>query len=272
MGTARLRCQLIGRLSSAMREQRKTPLRASAIARRRTEEERARHAVPSASEDDDGGFKARCASSGKCSVGCAAVELDWVLFDADGVIQGARPGWMEELTAWGGSRAAEFLLAIAAADVACLTGRDFGTAMREVLRQFDISAPLEDVIDRQFWIQVRQPMLDAVRAVRDLGLHCGLATNQQNLRGAYMRSSLGFETIFDEQFYSFELGFAKPDAGYFQAIMDRIGVAPDRVLFIDDHEGNVAGAREIGIHGELFPSDGGVATLTTILARYGVHP
>ena len=53
--------------------------------------------------------------------------------------------------------------------------------------------------------------------------------------------------------------------------MDRIDVAPDRVLFIDDHEDNVAGAREIGIHGELFPSDGGVAALTTILARYGVR-
>ena len=194
-----------------------------------------------------------------------------MLFDADGVIQGNRAGWMEELTAWGGSRAEEFLLAIAAADVACLTGKDFGTAMREVLRQFDISAPLEEVIDRRFWIEVRQPMLDAVRAVRDLGLHCGLATNQQNLRGSYMRSSLGFDTIFDEQFYSFELGFAKPDEGYFRAIMDHIGVAPDRVLFIDDHEANVAGACDIGIRGELFPSDGGVAALKVILARYGVH-
>jgi HAD superfamily hydrolase (TIGR01509 family) len=199
------------------------------------------------------------------------VELDWVLFDADGVIQGTRAGWMEELTAWGGSRADEFLLAIAAADIACLTGADFGAAMREVLRQFEINAAIEDVIDRQFWIEVRPPMLDAVRAVRDLGLRCGLATNQQNLRGTYMRSSLGFEKIFDEQFYSFELGFAKPEAGYFQTIMDRIDVAPDRVLFIDDHEGNVAGARELGIHSELFPTDGGVAALTPILARYGVH-
>ena len=73
-----------------------------------------------------------------------------------------------------------------------------------------------------------------------------------------MRSSLGFETIFDEQFYSYELGFAKPEAGYFQAIMDRINVAPHRVLFIDDHEGNVAGASELGIHSELFARDGGV--------------
>ena len=194
-----------------------------------------------------------------------------MLFDADGVIQGTRAGWMEELTAWGGSRAEEFLLAVAAADVSCLTGADFGAAMRDVLRQFEISAPLEEVLDRHFWIEVRQPMLAAVRAVRDLGLHCGLATNQQNLRGAYMRSSLGFEKIFDEQFYSFEIGFAKPEAGYFRTIMDRIDVAPDRVLFIDDHDGNVAGAREIGIHSELFPRDGGVAALTPILARYGVR-
>jgi putative hydrolase of the HAD superfamily len=114
-------------------------------------------------------------------------------------------------------------------------------------------------------------MLDAVRAVRDLGLHCGLATNQQNLRGTYMRNSLGFEMIFDEQFYSFELGFAKPEAGYFQAIMDRISVAPNRMLFIDDHEGNIAGAREIGIHAELFSRDGGLAALTPILARYGIR-
>jgi HAD superfamily hydrolase (TIGR01509 family) len=199
------------------------------------------------------------------------MDLDWVLFDADGVIQSNRAGWMEELTAWAGSRNEEFLLAVSAADVACLTGADFSAAMRDVLRQFEINAPLEDVIDRQFWIEVRQPMLAAVRAVRDLGLRCGLATNQQNLRGAYMRNSLGFEKIFDEQFYSFEIGFAKPEAGYFQTIMNRIDVSPNRVLFIDDHDGNVAGAREIGIHSELFPSDGGVAALTPILARYGVQ-
>jgi FMN phosphatase YigB (HAD superfamily) len=52
--------------------------------------------------------------------------------------------------------------------------------------------------------------------------------------------------------------------------MDRIRVAPNRVLFIDDHDGNVAGAREIGIHSELFPRDGGVTALAAILDRYGI--
>jgi hypothetical protein len=43
------------------------------------------------------------------------------------------------------------------------------------------------------------------------------------------------------------------------------------VLFIDDHDGNVAGAREIGIRSEVFPRDGGVVALKPILARYGVR-
>ena len=128
----------------------------------------------------------RCATR----VGSAAVKVEWVLFDADGVLQGARQGWIQDVSAQAGSRSEEFLLAIAAADVACLTGKDFRVAMQEVLRQFDIDAPFEQVIDRDFGIEVRQPMLDAVRAVRDLGLRCALATNQQNLRGGYRRSSL----------------------------------------------------------------------------------
>ena len=86
-----------------------------------------------------------------------------MLFDADGVIQGPRAGWFEDLTAWGGSRAEEFMLGVAEADVSCLTGNDFGAAMRAVLRRFQIDAPLEDVIDQHFWIEVREPMLAAVR-------------------------------------------------------------------------------------------------------------
>jgi hypothetical protein len=42
-------------------------------------------------------------------------------------------------------------------------------------------------------------------------------------------------------------------------------------LFIDDHEGNVAGASELGIYSELFARDGGVPVLASILARYGVQ-
>ena len=183
-----------------------------------------------------------------------------MLFDADGVVQASREGWIEELTAWGGSRAEEFLLAIAAADVSCLTGNDFGAAMRR-------SAPaVRDRLRRSRTSSISISgsrsgsrcstrcapfvILDCTVDWRPISRTCAARTCAARL--ASRRSSTSSST-------PIELGFAKPEAGYFQAIMDRINVAPNRVLFIDDHEGNVAGAREIGIHSELFPRDGGVA-------------
>jgi HAD superfamily hydrolase (TIGR01509 family) len=200
----------------------------------------------------------------------ARVDLDWVLFDADGVIQGTRDGWLEDLTAAGGDRGEEFVLAVFAAETACVSGQDFQAAMEQVLRDFEIDRPLSEVIDPAYWIEVDPTMIGAVRGLRDLGLRTGLATNQQNLRGTYMRGSLGFSEVFDEQFYSWELGVAKPEPDYFRAILDRIGVAGGRVLFLDDREDNVAGARTAGLRAELFPRDGGIDALRPILTRHGL--
>ena len=198
------------------------------------------------------------------------MDLDWVLFDADGVMQGTRDGWLEQLTAAGGDRGEEFVQAVFAAEMACVTGQDFESAMNHVLRRFAITARLPEVIDPEYWIEVDPTMIAAVRGLRELGLQCGLATNQQNLRGSYMRGSLGFGEVFDEQFYSWELGVAKPDPAYFEAIIDTIKVSPDRVLFLDDHEPNVAGARTAGLRAELFPRGGGLAALQAILRRHMV--
>jgi len=193
-----------------------------------------------------------------------------MLFDADGVLQGVRAGWLEELTSAGGDRGEEFVLAVFAAERSCLTGQDFAAAMQEVLGQFDIARPLAEVIDPDYWIQVDPAMVAAVSVVRSRGISCGLATNQQNLRGGHMRGALYVDDIFDAQFYSWELGFAKPDPDYFRAITERVGGRPERMLFIDDNADNVGGAREVGLHAELFPAGGGVAALRPLLAAYGV--
>lgn len=193
-----------------------------------------------------------------------------MLFDADGVLQGVRAGWLDELTAAGGERGEEFVLAVFAAERSCLTGQDFAAAMQEVLDQFEIDRPLSEVIDPEYWIQVDPAMVAAVSVVRSRGLSCGLATNQQNLRGAHMRGTLYVDGIFDAQFYSWELGFAKPDPDYFRAIVERVDGRPERMLFIDDNAANVEGAREVGLRAELFPAGGGVAALAPLLAAYGI--
>lgn len=194
-----------------------------------------------------------------------------MLFDADGVLQTARDGWLAQLTAAGGERGEEFVLAVFAAESECVTGADFGAVMAGLLAEFQITKPLSEVIPNDYWIQPDRAMLDAVRKLRDHGLRCALATNQQNLRGTYMRTSLGLEMIFDRQFYSCELAVAKPDPRYFELIMESTGAKAERVLFVDDNASNVAAARSVGLIAELFPRNGGVAALKMIMSQHGVQ-
>ena len=62
-------------------------------------------------------------------------------------------------------------------------------------------------------------------------------------------------------------GVAKPDPIVFTRCADALGVAPSRVLFIDDREDNTAGARAAGMHAHHFRSP---ALLHATLAD--VHP
>lgn len=52
-------------------------------------------------------------------------------------------------------------------------------------------------------------------------------------------------------FLSHELGLRKPDAAAFTAVVARIGVPAEAVLFVDDLEANVQGARSAGLAATL---------------------
>jgi FMN phosphatase YigB (HAD superfamily) len=56
--------------------------------------------------------------------------------------------------------------------------------------------------------------------------------------------------LFGHRFVSHRMGRVKPDADTFTWVADEIEVAPDRVLFLDDNEANVAGARTAGFCAE----------------------
>lgn len=56
-----------------------------------------------------------------------------------------------------------------------------------------------------------------------------------------------FEQLFDRVFYSHEMGLAKPTKEIYHKMLDELGVKADRVVFFDDLEANVAGAKSVGI-------------------------
>jgi putative hydrolase of the HAD superfamily len=55
------------------------------------------------------------------------------------------------------------------------------------------------------------------------------------------------DRLLEHTFLSFELGLVKPDREAFEHVVESLGVGPERVLFLDDNQLNVEGARAAGI-------------------------
>jgi epoxide hydrolase-like predicted phosphatase len=66
------------------------------------------------------------------------------------------------------------------------------------------------------------------------------------------QAAYGFEELVDEIVYSHECGMSKPDPGIYALACDRIQVKPTQMVFLDDYEPCVEGARTAGIHAVLY--------------------
>jgi putative hydrolase of the HAD superfamily len=66
------------------------------------------------------------------------------------------------------------------------------------------------------------------------------------------QAAYGFEDLVDEIVYSHECGLSKPDPAIYTLTCERLGIAPEQMVFLDDLEPNVDGARQAGIHAVLY--------------------
>jgi FMN phosphatase YigB (HAD superfamily) len=100
---------------------------------------------------------------------------------------------------------------------------------------------------------------------RHLGVGCLSNTNSLQWRG--MISHWPHAKYFEHRFLSFELGAVKPDAAIYERVIERLPVAPAKVLFLDDVALNVEGARAAGLRSEQTV---GVAEARAALERHGL--
>lgn len=202
-----------------------------------------------------------------------ATDIKHVLFDADGVLQEPPGGWYALMEPFAGERAHEFLHYTWKHEKPSLSGiGDYRALLAEDLRTFAIEASVDEILEEVwFRIEVDEESLELVRRVRELGLGVHLGTNQDVLRAAHMRESLDYQERFDSCFYSCDVGVAKPDRGFFDRVAREIGADPSEILFIDDSEGNVNGARAAGLAGIHWCIGDGHDALIDALATHGVR-
>jgi putative hydrolase of the HAD superfamily len=201
------------------------------------------------------------------------VRIEHVLLDADGVLQDMPGGWDEAVTPYVGERAREFLLRAWEDEIPSLAGAgDFLPVLEALLADFDVPTPAAQ-FHEEVWlrIEVAPESMGLVRDLKRAGYGVHLATNQAAGRAAHMRSVLGYDDLFDVSLYSCELGVAKPDPAFFREAARLIDAPPEAILFVDDSDRNVAGAREAGLVAEQWDL-GADRTLGEILAAHGVQP
>jgi putative hydrolase of the HAD superfamily len=95
-------------------------------------------------------------------------------------------------------------------------------------------------------------MLYRVKALKQRGVRVYLVSNQEKYRAAYIREVLGMEQLFDDCFFSGEMGIAKPDPAFFESVLAQTKSVPEHTLFIDDDPDNIAGAQSVGLQTKLF--------------------
>jgi epoxide hydrolase-like predicted phosphatase len=104
----------------------------------------------------------------------------------------------------------------------------------------------DNLVERLFGgIGPDEAMLDAVRRSRAAGIKTGLISNSWGDGLAYDPALL--EELFDAVVISGEVGLHKPEPEIFHLGAERIGVAPEECVFVDDLRENCAGAEAVGM-------------------------
>jgi epoxide hydrolase-like predicted phosphatase len=102
-------------------------------------------------------------------------------------------------------------------------------------------------------LEVHDPVIDRIRALREEGYKVGLLTNNVREGSTSWRAKIPVDELFDVVIDSSEVGMRKPNPAIYLLALEQLGVDdPSRAVFIDDAPGNVEGARAAGLHALLF--------------------
>lgn len=134
-------------------------------------------------------------------------------------------------------------------------------------RVFDVGSYLRFLDEPRFG--AHWEMVHRARDLRALGYRVGILTNNIPDWEATWTATIPIDW-FDDVVDSCVVGLRKPDAAIFRLACERLGVAPEEAVFLDDMEQNVIGARAVGMDAVHVREVGSaLAELDAVLARRG---
>jgi len=146
-----------------------------------------------------------------------------------------------------------------------LVGRDCGVRLSgEVVRELVAQ-------DNQQWGRPNPDAIALSRQLRSTGMRTALLSNMQPDMLSFVREKHSWLNEFEVRVISCEVAEAKPEPAIFRLAAERLHLAPQDCLFVDDREANVEGAREVGMRGVHFESAKALLSLKKLLIDLGAE-
>ncbi len=206
-----------------------------------------------------------------------------VLFDVEGVIAHPDDDVLAHgfATLWPGLRRDEVEAARDGAalyplwerySIGAIDGRSYWRAVIESLGRTADDGRLDalaELLSRAWWAEIDPEILALVDALRaapapDGPMKVGLLSNSCADHDTALAS---FAPRFDAACFSHRVGRRKPDAAAYLGAAAALGVAPERILFVDDRVRNTAAAERAGMATVVFTT---VAALREALMAHGL--
>jgi epoxide hydrolase-like predicted phosphatase len=186
-----------------------------------------------------------------------AMSIQAVVFDIGGVLEitpdlGVAGAWESRLGLAAGELNQRMADAWVGGSIGTISEADVQRAVREQLG-LDERQLAEFMADlwREYLGTANTELIGYARGLRPR-YRTGILSN--SFVGAREReqAAYGFEDLVDEIIYSHECGLSKPDPRIYALACARLKAEPAQVVFLDDYEPCVEGARQAGIHAVLY--------------------
>jgi len=106
------------------------------------------------------------------------------------------------------------------------------------------------------WHKSVKKNLDVVQTIKGLrksGAKVVMLSNTSSFVNDFLKK-VDVDNIWDEKFFSYEIGIKKPDPRIFLYVLNKMKVEAKNACFIDDNEVNTKAAENLGIDSIIYPS------------------
>jgi epoxide hydrolase-like predicted phosphatase len=174
-------------------------------------------------------------------------KIQAIIFDCFGVItQGTWKAFMESLPPTADTKRASDLNR--AYDARMISLQEFLDGVKQATGREP--QQVEELLAEDIVKNIK--LLEYIKQLREQGYKIGMLSN---IATNWVREQLltpKEAALFDDMVFSFEVGMAKPDPRIFQLVCDRLQVAPEQAVLIDDIDYYCAAAEGIGMRAIVY--------------------